>query len=71
MAFIDGSHAYEYVLNDSEKVFAIMRGQGLILWHDYTNWPGVWTALNELYQKDARFKGVRHIGGTSIAMLAV
>lgn len=71
VAFIDGSHAYEYVLNDSEKVFTIMRKGGHIIWHDYTNWPGVWTALNELYQKDPRFKGIRHIGGTSIAMLTV
>lgn len=71
VAFIDGSHAYEYVLNDSEKVFTIMRDGGLIIWHDYTNWPGVWTALNELYEKDARFNGIRHIGGTSIAILKI
>ena len=71
VAFIDGSHAYEYVLNDSEKVFTIIRKGGLIIWHDYTNWPGVWTALNELYERDPRFKGIRHIGGTSIAMLTV
>lgn len=71
VAFIDGSHAYEYVLNDSEKVFPIMRKGGLLIWHDYTNWPGVWMALNELYEKDTRFKGIRHIGGTSIAILAL
>jgi predicted O-methyltransferase YrrM len=71
VAFIDGSHAYEYVLNDSEKVFSILRKGGLMIWHDYTNWPGVWTALNELYEKDNRFKGIRHIGGTSIAILTV
>ncbi|SDG53123.1 Methyltransferase domain-containing protein [Dyadobacter soli] len=71
VAFIDGSHAYDYVLNDSEKVFTIIRKGGLIIWHDYTNWPGVWTALNELYQKDARFKDIRHIGGTSITILTV
>ncbi|WP_353718636.1 class I SAM-dependent methyltransferase [Dyadobacter sp. 676] len=71
VAFIDGSHAYEYVLNDSEKVFPIMRKGGLIIWHDYTNWPGVWTALNELYEHDSRFRGLRHIGGTSIAILTL
>lgn len=71
VAFIDGSHAYEYVLNDSEKVLAIMQKGGLMIWHDYTNWPGVWTALNELYQKDVRFRGIRHIGGTSIAILTI
>ncbi|QRR02882.1 class I SAM-dependent methyltransferase [Dyadobacter sandarakinus] len=71
LAFIDGSHAYDYVLNDSEKVFNIMRPGGLIMWHDYTNWPGVWSALNKLYQSDIRYVNIKHIGGTSIAMLKV
>jgi predicted O-methyltransferase YrrM len=71
LAFIDGSHAYEYVLNDSEKIFSVMRKGGLIIWHDYTNWPGVWMALNELFENDKRFGGIRHIGGTSIAILTV
>lgn len=71
LAFIDGSHAYEYVLNDSNKVLSIMRPGGLIIWHDYTNWEGVWTALNELYQSDSRYKNIKHIGGTSIAILQV
>ncbi|WP_221390139.1 O-methyltransferase [Dyadobacter sp. NIV53] len=71
LAFIDGSHAYEYVLNDSRKILSIMRTGGLIIWHDYTNWQGVWSALNELYQTDYQFKNIRHIGGTSIAILEV
>lgn len=69
LAFIDGSHAYEYVINDSQKVFSIMRPGGLIIWHDYTNWQGVWSALNELHLSDSRFKNIKHIGGTSIAIL--
>jgi predicted O-methyltransferase YrrM len=71
LAFIDGSHAYEYVLNDSQKIFPLMRKGGLIIWHDYTNWQGVWAALNGLYQTDSRFKNIKHIGGTSIALLSV
>lgn len=71
LAFIDGSHAYEYVLNDSKKIYSTMRPGGLIIWHDYTNWEGVWTALNELYLSDSRFKNIEHIGGTSIAILKV
>ena len=71
LAFIDGSHAYEYVLNDSKKVLSIMRPGGLIIWHDYTNWEGVWTALNELYKSDPKYKNIKHIGGTSIAILEV
>lgn len=71
LAFIDGSHAYNYVLNDSNKIFSVMRPGGIIIWHDYTNWEGVWTALNELYLSDPRFKNIKHIGGTSIAILQV
>jgi len=71
LAFIDGSHAYDYVLNDSKKVLSMMRPGGLILWHDYTNWEGVWSALNELYNANADFKNIKHIGGTSIAILEV
>ncbi|PWJ58688.1 methyltransferase family protein [Dyadobacter jejuensis] len=70
-AFIDGSHAYDYVLNDSQKVLSLMRPGGLILWHDYTNWAGVRSALNLLYESDPNFKNIKHIGGTSIAMLEV
>ncbi|MCF0048460.1 class I SAM-dependent methyltransferase [Dyadobacter sp. LJ53] len=69
LAFIDGSHAYKYVINDSEKVLKMMRPGGLIIWHDYTNWDGVRAAMNELYRKDERFKNLKHIGGTSILIL--
>ena len=71
LAFIDGSHAYEYVINDSNKILSVMRTGGLMIWHDYTNWEGVWTALNELYTTDPRYKNIRHIGGTSIAIMEV
>ncbi|MPR35476.1 class I SAM-dependent methyltransferase [Salmonirosea aquatica] len=71
MVFIDGSHAYEYVLNDTRRAFDILAPGGIILWHDYTNWEGVRDALNELYQGDSRCHGIRHIGGTSIAILQV
>jgi predicted O-methyltransferase YrrM len=71
MVFIDGSHAYEYVLNDTRKALDIIRPGGTILWHDYTNWEGVRDALNELYQNDPRCKNLKHIGGTSIAILRV
>ena len=71
MVFIDGSHAYDYVLNDTRKAFDIIAPGGIILWHDYTNWEGVRDALNVLYRDDPRCRGIRHIGGTSIAILQV
>jgi len=42
--FIDGSHSFEYVKNDSEKAFEMLASNGTIVWHDFTNgyqWPGV------------------------------
>jgi predicted O-methyltransferase YrrM len=71
LVFIDGSHAYEYVVNDTIKALELVRPGGIILWHDYTNWEGVRRALNEFVQKDDRMKGLKHIGGTSIAILEV
>jgi hypothetical protein len=32
--FIDGSHTYEYVRNDSEKCFSLCSGCGVFVWHD-------------------------------------
>ncbi len=71
LTFIDGSHAYEYVKNDTEAALKLTRKGGVILWHDYTNWDGVRQALNEYYQTQPRFKGLEHIGGTSIVMMEV
>ncbi|MFN3379406.1 class I SAM-dependent methyltransferase [Runella zeae] len=71
LMFVDGSHAYEYVLSDTDRALKLVKKGGIILWHDYTNWEGVRDALNEFYKNDPLFKGVKHIGGTSIVMLQV
>jgi predicted O-methyltransferase YrrM len=48
LAFIDGSHSYEYVKNDTEKVLSILAPDGIVLWHDYRPaWPGVIQYLDE------------------------
>jgi hypothetical protein len=45
---------------------------GLIFWHDYTgHWPELTDAVNHLAREDARFSAMRHIEGTSLAMLEV
>jgi predicted O-methyltransferase YrrM len=70
--FIDGSHSYEYLLNDSKKALSLLRdGKGIIMWHDYGSWIGVTKALNELYSKDENFKNLKHIQGTSLAYLFI
>lgn len=66
--FIDGAHSYEYVLNDSKTALELLRnGKGVILWHDFNAWKGVTRALNELYSENGKFKGLKHIEGTSLA----
>lgn len=68
--FVDGSHAYEYVMSDSRRALAMLRnGRGLVLWHDYGEWEGVTRALNELHERDVAFAGLRHVDGTTLAML--
>jgi len=70
--FVDGSHAYKYVMNDSRKALSLLRnGKGIILWHDYPSWQGVAEALNELFVKDPVFGKLRNIEGTQFAYLEI
>ena len=65
VVFVDASHSYEYVKNDSEKALALLGLRGAVMWHDYTPpWPGVVRYLNEL---SARFP-LWHIRGTSLVV---
>jgi len=65
--FIDGSHSYEYVLNDSRLALRLLRnGKGIILWHDYITWDGVTRGLHTLYREDPAFRAMRWITGTSL-----
>lgn len=66
LVFVDGSHAYSYVVSDSNKALELVRPGGLVLWHDYNgprHSPGVFRALNELAE---RLPLVR-IKGTALA----
>lgn len=68
--FVDGSHSYEYVLNDSWQALRMLRnGRGIILWHDYNDFEGVTRALNELFLEADEFRGLRYINGTHVACL--
>ena len=63
VVFVDGSHAYSYVVNDTAKALRMVRPGGLVLWHDYSpDRPGVFRALNELA---ARLPLV-HVRGTTL-----
>lgn len=70
--FVDGSHSYDYVVNDSHAALRLLRnGKGLILWHDFDAWPGVTIALNELLSTGKEFKGLKQIAGTSLAYVHI
>ena len=67
LIFIDGSHAYSYVLSDSRKALHMLKPGGTILWHDYRGpWQakGVYKALNELSQE----LPLKHIAGTCLVV---
>lgn len=54
LVFVDGSHAYSYVVSDSDKALELVAPGGLVLWHDYAgprHAPGVYRALNELSRR--------------------
>jgi predicted O-methyltransferase YrrM len=67
LVFVDGSHAYSYVMSDSERALQLIAPGGLVLWHDYAgprHAPGVYRALNELA---GRLPLVRIEGTTLVA----
>lgn len=63
VVFVDGSHAYSYVVSDSAKALRMIRPGGMVLWHDYSpECPGVFRALNEL----AARLPLAHLAGTTM-----
>lgn len=48
VVYIDGAHSYSYVRNDTLVAQRIVRSDGLIIWDDYPEFPGVYRAINEL-----------------------
>jgi Methyltransferase domain len=66
--FVDGSHSYEYVLNDTRRALSLLREKkGIVLWHDYGSWPGVTKCLDRLYETEKDFASLRRIEGTFLA----
>lgn len=67
--FIDGSHTFDYVVNDSLHALRMLTPKGTIVWHDYGRWDGVTAALNQLRKKREEFRSVVSIAGTTLAVL--
>jgi predicted O-methyltransferase YrrM len=60
--FVDGAHNFDYVKNDSEKGWRMLRSGGIIAWHDYRHQdPGV-----VRYLVQSSFKPT-WIAGTTVA----
>jgi len=64
LVFVDGSHAYDYAVSDTQAAMRLVRTGGVVIWHDYGMWEGVTKALEELEEKNKW--GLRHIAGTSL-----
>jgi len=64
--FIDASHSYSYVKSDTEVAFKMLSPNGVIIWHDYPAYPGVFEYLNELARTCNR--PIWHILGTGLAL---
>ena len=70
--FIDASHTFDYVVNDSLHALRMLRPSGgTIVWHDYGRWDGVTAALNQLRVTHESFAAVAHLDGTTLAVLGV
>jgi predicted O-methyltransferase YrrM len=67
--FIDGSHTFDYVVNDSLHALKMLTPKGMIVWHDYGRWDGVTAALNQLRRKRPEFASLGSLAGTTLAML--
>lgn len=66
LVFVDGSHAYDCVLADSETALKLLAKKGVVIWHDYGVWDGVTRALEEFEAKHRL--GLTHISGTTLAV---
>ena len=66
LVFVDGSHAHDYVIADSDTAFRLVANKGMVIWHDYGVWEGVTRALDEI--EASRQLGLRHVRGTSLVV---
>ena len=66
LVFVDASHTYEYVRNDSTKGLNMLASGGVMIWHDYcASYPGVPRHLHDLSRERKLF----HVEGTHLAVM--
>jgi len=66
LVFVDGSHAHDYVMADTDTAFRLIAPKGVVIWHDYGVWEGVTRALEEI--EASRHLGLLHVRGTSLVV---
>ena len=66
LVFVDGSHAHDYVIADTDTALRLVAHKGVVMWHDYGVWEGVTRALEQI--EASRHLGLRHIRGTSLVV---
>src|SRR6185295_7516519 len=66
LVFVDGSHAHDYVLADTDTALRLVADKGVVIWHDYGVWEGVTRALEAI--EASRHLGLRHVRGTSLVV---
>jgi hypothetical protein len=64
LIFIDGSHSYEYIQNDTQHALEMVAPRGFIVWHDYMMWNDVTDFLNRL----SKSLPLIHLKGTSLVL---
>lgn len=66
LVFIDASHSYSYVRSDTEAALEMLSERGVIVWDDYTHYPGIYAYLHELAPRLER--PILHLLGTRLAL---
>lgn len=64
LVFVDGSHAYDYVMSDTRAAMSMVVSGGVVIWHDYGIWEGVTKALEKIELLEQYC--LRTIRGTSL-----
>ncbi len=53
LIFIDGSHSFAYVENDTKLALSVANDQAIIIWHDYGK-PAHWAGVTEYLHREGR-----------------
>ena len=66
VVYIDGSHSYSYVKNDTEAALKMLGPGGVIIWDDYPAYNGIYAYLQEFAQ--CMDTTLLHVQGTRLVI---